>query len=657
MFDSIRSHRRWLMLFLLLLVFPSFVVTGIYGYNRFVGDENAVAKVDGQPITQPEWDAAHRQQVERLRGMFGANFDPKMFDTPAARSAALDSLVSDRTLQREVEREHVIIGTDQLRQVLARESAFQVDGKFDYERYKQLLAAQGLTELGFEERVRGDLARQTLLQAVSASTIVPRAVSDQVRRLAEETREIRELRFDPKEFRSKVAVTDEAIKTFYDANPKDFQTQESVKAEYVILSLDDVASQLPAIAENDARAYYDQNIARYGQDEQRRASHILLTAGDNGSAKDKAGARKKADELLARVRASPAEFEKLAREQSKDPGSAAQGGDLGWFGRNMMVKPFEAAAFSLKEGQISDVVETDFGFHIIRLSGIKPAQARPFAEVRSQIEADLKREQAGKKFAEVAEQFTNGVYEQGDSLKPVADRLKLGVLTVESLTRAGVAQRPGVPQIFTPRLIDALFSAESLSKKRNTEAIEVASNTLVAARVIEHRPAAVRPLTEVREQVKTVLEGREASRLSREAGAQKLAALRAAPADAGFSPLRAVGRTQTQGLPSAAVAALMRVPADKLPAYVGADLDGGGYAVFQVLSSKLPEKADPARDQQQARALGQVFGAADDAAYIASLRTKHKAVIVTKSAAADDAKAADKSEKSEKSEKTGTAKP
>lgn len=652
MFDSIRSHRRWLMLFLLLLVFPSFVVTGIYGYNRFVGGDNAVAKVDGQPITQPEWDAAHRQQIERLRGMFGANFDPRMFDTPAARTASLDSLVAERTLQREVEREHVMINADQLRQVLAREPAFQVDGKFNYERYKQLLTAQGLTELGFEERVRGDLARQTLLQAVAATAIVPRTVSEQVRRLAEETREVRELRFDPKDYRAKVTISDEAVKSFYEASAKDFQTVESVKAEYTILSLDDVATQLPPVAETDARAYYDRNVARFGQEEQRRASHILLTAGDSGSAKDKASARKKADELLVRLRANSGEFEKLAREQSKDPGSAAQGGDLGWFGRNMMVKPFEEAAFALKDGQISDVVETDFGFHIIRLSGIKPAQAKPFAEVRAQIEADLKRDQAGKKFAEIAEQFTNGVYEQSDSLKPVADRLKLSVLTVDSLTRAGVPARPGVPQIFTPRLIEALFSAESLSKKRNTEAIEVAPNTLVAARVIEHRAAAVRPLTEVRDLVKATLEQREAARLAREAGEQKLAALRGANSDAGFSAPRSIGRTQTQGLPAAAVAALMRVAADKLPSYVGAELDGGAYGVFQVLSSKMPEKTDPARDQQQARALGQVFGAADDASYVASLRSKHKAVIVAKTPTTDDAKAA-----AEKAEKKAAAKP
>jgi peptidyl-prolyl cis-trans isomerase D len=628
MFDSIRSHRRWLMLFLLLLVFPSFVVTGIYGYNQFMGRENAVARVDGQPISQAELDAAHREQMDRLRAMFGDQFDARMFDTPQARAATLENLLAERALQSEAQREHVFISEQRLRELIASEQAFQQDGKFSYDRYKQLLAAQGLTELAFEQRVQRDLARQTLLQAVAASAVVPKTVTEQVRRLADEQREVRELRFDPKEFRSKVAVDDAQIKAYYAGNQREFQSPESVKAEYVVLTLDDVASQVPAVTEADARAYYEQNKSRFGQDEQRRASHILLTVGEGGTAKDKQGARKKAEELLSRLRANPGEFDKLARENSKDPGSAASGGDLGWFGRGMMVKPFEDAVFALKEGQTSDVVESEFGFHIIRLTGVRGAQVKPFEDVRAQIEADLKREAAGRRFAEVAEQFTNAVYEQPDSLKPVADKLKLTVQTIDTLTRAGIPARPNAPQIFTPRVIEALFSAESLEKKRNTEAIEVASNTLVSARVVEHRPAAVRPLAEVSALIKAQLEQKEAARLAREAGEQKLATLQKGASDAGFGAPRTITRAQPQGLPAAAIAAVMRTPADKLPAFVGAELDGGTYGVFQVLSAKVPEKSDPAQVEAQARALAQAFGAADDAAYVAALRAKHNAQVV-----------------------------
>jgi peptidyl-prolyl cis-trans isomerase D len=628
MFDSIRSHRRWLMLFLLLLVFPSFVVTGIYGYNQFVGGDNAVAKVAGQPITQPELEAAHREQLDRLRGMFGANFDARMFDTPQARAATLDNLLAERALQREAGDQHVYVSEARLREIIAGEQAFQVDGKFNYDRYRQLLGAQGLTELGFEQRVRNDLARQALLQAVAASAVVPKAVADQVRRLADEQRQIRELRFNPQDFRAKVTVDESAVKQFYEANQSEFKTAESVKAEYMVLTLDDVANQVAAVSEAEARAYYEQNKSRFGQDEQRRASHILLTSGEGGTAKDKAGARKRAEELLARLQAEPGQFDKLARENSKDPGSAAQGGDLGWFGRNMMVKPFEEAAFGLQEGQLSGIVESDFGFHIIKLTGVKGAQARPFEEVRAQIEADLKRQAAGKRFAEAAEQFSNGVYEQPDSLKPTADRLKLSIQTVDSLTREGVPPRPNTPQIFTPRLVEAIFGAESLSNKRNTEAIEVAPNTLVAARVVEHRPATVRPLAEVRDQIKARVEQREAARLAREAGEARLAELRAKPSDTGFGAPRTISRTRPEGLPSQATNAVMRAPVDRLPAFVGVELDGGSYGVFQVLSSSVPEKSDAAQSEAQARALAQAYGAADDLAYVAALRAKHQAQVL-----------------------------
>jgi peptidyl-prolyl cis-trans isomerase D len=627
MFDSIRSHRRWLMFFLIVLVFPSFVITGIYSYNQFVSADDAVARVGDTPISQQQFDVAQRQQLERLRGMFGNDFDPKMFDTREARAATLDNLLSERALELEAQREGVQVTVERVRQLIAAEPAFQQNGRFDYERYKMLLQAQGYSEQGFEAQVRQDLQRRALLQAVASSTVVPKTVTEHLRRLIEEERQVRELRFNPAEFRAKVAVTDEQIKSFYDANQDDFRQPETAKVEYVILTLDDIARDV-AIPEAEALAYYEQNKARFGADEQRKASHILFTAGDGGTAKDKAGARKKAEDVLAQVRANPKDFERLAREHSKDPGSAANGGDLGQFGRNMMVKPFEDAAFKLKRGEISDLVESDFGFHIIKVTDVVPAQAKPFAEVRGEIEADLRRQAAQKKYAEAAEVFTNTVYEQSDSLKPVAEKLKLQVQTVEALPRTGVPARPGTPQIFTQRLLEAVFSPDSISGKRNTEAIEIASNTLAAARIIEHRPAQVRPLAEVRDQVKQRVEQREASRLAREAAEQRIAELRKTPSDAGFSPVRTIGRSKPEGLPQAAINAILRPAAGDLPQLVLAELDGGSFGVFQVQSAKMPEAGDPAQQAQLTRGLQQAFGAADDNAYVAALKDKHKAVVL-----------------------------
>lgn len=627
MFDSIRSHRRWLMFFMLVLIFPSFVFFGIQGYNRFIEGDNAVARIGGKPVTPQELDAAQRERIEQLRRMFGDNFDAKLFDTPQARAATLDALLSERALALEAATEHVFVTEERLREVIASVPAFQRDGKFDYERYKTLLAAQALSERAFEQRVRDDLVRQTLLQSVADSTFLPKAVAERLLRIDEEQREVRELRFRPDDFAGRVKVTDEAIAAYYQANRREFETPETIKAEYVVLSLDDVAAQIAA-PEAELKAYYEQNKSAYGQPEERRASHILLTAGEGGTAPDKAGARKKAEELLAQLRRNPNDFAKLAREFSKDPGSAAKGGDLGFFGRNMMVKAFEDAAFKLKPGEISDIVETDFGFHIIRVDEIKPATYRPFEAVRADIEREYRRQQAQKKFAEAAEQFTNTVFEQSDSLKPVADKLKLQIQSIDALTRDGVPAKPGAPQIFTPRLLQALFADDAIKKRRNTEAIEVAPNTFVSARVVDYRPAALRPLADVREQIRARVERQEAARLAREAGLARLEALRKSPSDAGFSAKRTVSRSAPEGLPPGALRAIMQVPADKLPSFVGAELDGGTYAVFQVLSAKLPDKPDPERRQFQQRTWQQQAGAADDLAYLAALKTKYKAQIV-----------------------------
>lgn len=627
MFDSIRSHRRWLMIFLLVLVFPSFVFFGVQGYNQFVRDERAVARVAGQPISPEEFDAAQRNRLEQLRRMLGDNFDPKLFDTPAARAATLDALIAEKALARETERAHVAVSADRLREVIAAVPAFQQDGKFNYERYKTLLAAQGQSEQVFEGRVRADLVQQTLLRALADSAFVPRALAERLQQLTEEEREIRELRFRPEDFVREVTVGDEQIAAYYAANRAEFETPESVRAEYLVLTLDDVAAQI-SVPEAELRAYYEQNKSRYGQEEQRRASHILFTFGPDGSAADKEGARQLAERTLARLRANPGDFAKLAKELSKDAGSAANGGDLGFFTRNMMVKPFEEAAFKLKEGDLSDVVETEFGFHIIRVTGIRPAQVKPFEEVRAEIEREVRRQQAHKQYAEAAETFANTVYEQADSLQPAADKLKLKVQTIDNLTRQGVPAPRGAPQVFTARVIEALFAADSIKNRRNTEAIETGPSTLVAARVAEHRPAQLRPLPEVRDQIRQRVERREAARLTQQAGARKLAELKANPSTAGFDKPRSVSRSNPSGLPPEALKAVMQVPTDALPAFVGAELDGGAYGVFQVVSARMPAAAEPARREQLVQSLQQMLGNGDDVAYLEALKKKYKAEIL-----------------------------
>ena len=617
MFESVRTHRRWLMVFMLVLIFPSFVFFGIQGYNSFMEGERALAEVDGSPITQQEFDQAQRDRIERLRQTFGQDFDPKLLDTQEARAAILDNLVLNRALANEANKAGILVTTDRLQQVIAGIPAFQEDGKFSYDRYKAYVASQGMTEKMFEQRIREDLRKQSLLQAVVDSASVPKAVDERLDSLLREQREVRELRFTIDQFVPKVNLSDAQIAEFYEKNRQLFETPENAKVEYLVLSPETMAGS-GGVPESEVRAYYEQNKARYGVDEQRRASHILITA--EGS--DKATAKKMAEELLAQVRAKPADFEKLAREHSKDPGSAAQGGDLGFFGKGMMVKPFEEAVLKLKPGEISDVVETDFGFHIIRLTELKPAEARPYEQVKPEIERELKTQQAQKEFAKAAEQFTNLVYEQADSLQPAADALKLKIQRVDALTRRGLTP------FINSRVVDALFSEESLKSRRNTQAMEVSTNTLVSARIVDYKPAAVRPLDEVKPQVRQMLEAREAMRLAREAGEARLAELRKTPSDAGFAAPRTVSRSNPQDLPPAALNAIMRVPADKLPAFVGAEINNAGYLIAQVVSAKPGGAGNREQRDAQQRVLLQQAAAADERAYAEGLKARHNVKIL-----------------------------
>ncbi len=624
MFDFVRTHRNWMMLFILVLILPSFVFFGIQGYNSYVDKDGALATVDGAPITQQEYDAALRDRVERLRQGLGANFDPKLLETPEARAAVLDQLVLDRALANEAAKSNVVITVDRLREFISNVPAFQQDGKFSYDRYKAFLASRGQSEASFEQSLRNDLRKQTFVQAVVESAITPKQVIDRIERILLEQREVRELRFPAEQFASKVSITDAQVAEYYQANRTQFEIPESVRVEYVVLSPDTVAGNVK-VAEEAVKSYYEQNKARYGTEEQRRASHILIAA--EGS--DKAGARKKAEEILAKVKANPNDFAKLARENSKDSGSAVQGGDLGFFGRGMMVKPFEETAYRLKAGEISDVVETDFGFHIIRVTEIKPAQAKPFADVRADIERELKSQQAQKNFTEAADQFTNLVYEQADSLQPAVQKLNLKLLSADNLTRRGLLPHLG------PRVVEAIFAEDSLKNRRNTQAIEVATNTLVSARVLEHRPASVQPLEKVASEIRQLLERREAVRLAREAGEQRLAELRKEPSDAGFSAPKVVSRRQPQDMPPDALTEVLRIPADKLPQFVGTEIgtdfrsaSGAGYVIVKVTASKPGEPIPPAQRDAQARAINQQAAAAAEYTYAEGLKARHNVKIL-----------------------------
>lgn len=627
MFDSIRTrHRFFTILLTMLFVVPTFIATGVYSYNQFLAADTSVAKVGSERISQQELDQAMRERLERMAQAMGANFDSRVFDTPQARVGVLDSMLSERALRLEVERAHMLVSDHKVQEAIESIPAFQQAGRFDFDTYKTLLASRGMNTTSFESDMRGDLLKQALMDSVAGSAVLPRTVFDRLWQLQHEKREVRELVFRPEAYLDKAEVGEDAIKAEYQNNQSRYLTPETVRAEYVVFRASDLAPQM-TVSPEEVRAFYDRNLTRWGQPERRRASHILVTAGPGGSAPDKAQARKIADTVLAKVRANPADFAKLAKEYSKDPGSAAKGGDLGWFGHGMMVKPFEDAVFSMKEGQTSGIVATDFGFHIIRVTGVEASRTKPFDEVKGQIEAELRQQAAEKKFAEVAEQFSNFVYEQADGLKAAADKFKLPLREVDGLTPKGPP--PGeAAGIFTPAVIAELFAPDSLAKRKNIKAVEIGGNALVSARVLDHHAAAPMPLEVVKVQIKAALQRAAAAELARKAGQQKLAELQKAPADDGFDASRWVSRDEAQQVPPQAVTAIMQLAADHLPAYVGVEGPDGGYLLLHVLSVKA---ADPPAPGAVAGASQQWLGelsSADQASFLQGLRQRFGAKIV-----------------------------
>ncbi len=497
------------------------------------------------------------------------------------------------------------------------------DGKFDNDRYKSLLAMQGMTPVSFESSLRRDLAVQQVSAAIQGSAIAPKTVAGRISDISQQEREVQQMLFKSADFVSQVKVTDAQLQDYYQRNASQFAIPEQASIEYVVLDAAAADAQVK-VSDDDVKSYYEQNKQRYTVEEQRRASHILVAVKKDASAADKEAARAKADKLLAQLRQSPGEFDKLAKENSDDPGSAANGGDLGFFGPGMMVKPFEEAAFKLKEGEISGLVESDFGFHIIKLTGIKPGSVKPLEEVKDEIAAEIRKQQSTRKYTEMAEVFTDTVYEQADSLKPVADKLKLKIETAANLTRQpNPAVGPNVPTN-NQKFLAALFSDDVVRNKRNTEAVEVAPNTLIAARIVEHKPASKRPFDEVKAGIREQVVQEEAAKLARQAGEAKLAALKAKDDAAGFSPVKVVSRSKREGIDGAALEAVMKADASKLPAFAGAELPQQAYAVFRISKVTQPAVTDEARRQAEQQQIAGIIAQQENSAYVEALKQKAK---------------------------------
>ncbi|MDW8468479.1 MAG: SurA N-terminal domain-containing protein [Burkholderiales bacterium] len=612
MFDFVAKHKRLLQVVLVLIAIP-FAFFGLEAYTRAVGGRDEVASVAGEPIAQRELEAALRERQEALRQIFGRDLDPAAVDTPAERRELLESLIADRVLAREVARAWMVLPREAAIAEVTRMPEFQEDGRFAPERYAAYLRARGISDEMNVEQLRVRLPMARLVTAVANTAIQPRTLAERLLALEGERREVSEAFFAADAYAQKLQLDEAALRAYYDANLAEFREPERVRVEYAVLSVEELA-RAEAVSDAELKKAYEERLAaaRLGTPEQRRASHILLKS------------KEEAEAIAREARKNPQRFAELARKHSQDSGSAQRGGDLGFFGAGDMVKEFSAAVFAMKPGEIAGPVQSEHGWHVIRLEAVQPARTLAFEEVREELRAEIARQRAQRRFVESAEAFGNLVYEQADSLKPAAERFGLKIQTSGWIAKGAPPEGP----LGHPKLAAALFSADAVQHRRNTDAVEVAPGTLVAARVLEHQPAAQKKFEEVREEVERRLRRREAAAAARREAEATLEKLKAGEeVRVSWGRTLVVSRRATGGLGTEAVARLMAADAAKLPAYVGVDRGERGYAIYRVQKVLAPE---PIAAEEKANALQRFereAGAADLQAWIAALRGRTKVEI------------------------------
>ncbi|WP_410498903.1 SurA N-terminal domain-containing protein [Chitinibacter sp. S2-10] len=557
MFDFVHNNKTAVQIVLGLISLGLVVGIGFSGYSA-MGGEDYLAKVGKSRITQ-------RELAEAIGNQAVSNEMKPMI---------VEQLVRQQLLLEKARELRLAVPDATLRDSIATIPAFQVDGKFDAQRYQELLASRQMTPAMFEDKLKQDILLRQLMDGVVQTGFVSNTQLQRLNALMGEKREVSVAVLAADLYLNQVSVDDAEVKKYYDANQAQFKSPDMVKLEYVVFSQAELAAQ-QQLADADVQKYFDEHKADLAKEE-RKVSHILLTTSKEMKAEEKAKVRAQALQILAEVKKNPAQFAALAKTKSQDPGSAANGGDLGFFAKGAMVKPFEDAAFKLIKGQISDLVETDFGFHILKLDDIKGAT---FAEVKPQIEEKLKLEKALAAFQSQSEKFNELVYQQADSLKPVANELKLKINQSGWVTRAQAQES----LLNNPKLLEAVFSDDVLKKKHNSEAIELARGQLISARVLEFKSAQVQTLADVKAGIVAKLKQEKALKLAEVDGQAKLKALNAGSAVAvSWGEVQQLGRLGAPGLAQPELQAIFKADNRQQSAYVGANVPGKGYVLYKV---------------------------------------------------------------------------
>ncbi len=599
---------------ILALILIPFALFGIDSYLNQAGNNLSIAKVNGYKIALPEYNRAIENVRNRMMSE-GKKVDPAMFDSFEFKESIVDGLISKQLVNNDIKKSKFKITDQQLSQYIIGMPEFQKEGKFSQELYDKVLQNNQLTPKKFEESIRNDLLIQQVRDGLQKLTFIPPNNLTETLKATSQQREISVVEFKTKEYMAKANIAEKDMQAFYDQNKSKFLAPEQVKAEFVVFSL---ASILPTInvTDDEIKAFYKTNSDKYQNQQQREASHILIAASKNAAPAEKAKAKAKAEDLLSQIRKNPKQFEELATKFSQDPESAKKGGELGAFGRGMMVKPFDDAVFSMKVNEISNIVESDFGYHIIKLTKII-GEGGGFDTMKPQIKAELIYQKGQEKFAALAEEFSNKVYEQSSSLDAVSKKFNLPIQKTDWIGR-----NDSDKFFKNETLMNALYSKESIKDHRNTEAIEVTPNNLISARVVDYKAQSTKPFADVKKNIEDYLKFEAAKKTVASEGEAALKTISDTSRKIDWQPAVLVDRKNTKGLSEAVINHAYKMPTDKLPSYSGFVDGNNGYVIVKVNKVAFPNDNNEENKKAFASDYSEALTAEYLSAYLKGLKAK-----------------------------------
>lgn len=597
MLQTIRDRAQgWIAWLIVILISIPFALWGIQSYLE-VGGEVVVAKVNGIDISERDLQQRVQQARIQLRERLGAAYDAAQLDDRRLRQEVLEDMIRETLLVDVSNRLGFRVSDQEVQAQILAEPAFQRGGQFDNSLYVQVLEFQGMSPVQFEAQLRQRIVGTQMVRGVVGSELITKAERESFERLSGQRREVAWLKIPASRFMDETALGDDEIRAYYQSNPARFQTPEQVRLEYLLLDVDALAGGT-APRDGELRRLYDSEQARLGQPERRRVRHILLSVPGGADESEAQGVLAEIQGVRDRI-VGGEPFPEVAKVVSQDPGSASQGGSLGEIEQGLMDPSFDQAAFSLGAGELSEPVRSRFGYHLIEVEEIIPARVKPFEEVQESLRTELARQKAEALFYDLGERLANVVYETPDSLQPAAEELGLTIQQSDWIGRTG-----GEGLFGHPKVTAAAFSEEVLGERRNSDLIEPEKDVLQALvlRVVDHREASIRSLDEVREEIIATLRqerARLAAQAAAEAGAEQIrGGAEWAALEGGEEPEEPglVGRNDPKlPAPVRTIAFTLPAPPDGARSVGTAALEDGDAAIVRVIRVEQGGVSDAAK--------------------------------------------------------------